>query len=328
MLPCIHKHLVKNIILKMTEPIPNFPDSRLFTINDFEWYYKYYLKNGLNPYVDIHPENMLAWLNISNNLSISKLDNSFVLNYTNILDNNHNNIIPIANSLKDSTIERIMLYLHDNNLPLELHEIPSIICDKLDQNKWQITDDRDSFEYILDTNQQSTLRGNVFYHRRRNIGIFERMYPNESINVKYYNVFNDNVKKVFLHHIATMPFNSREESSINNLAEPIAIRNNIKYALTFKKKALIITINGEIVSIAMISYLDKNTAAINHIKVNYSIQNIFRYTIYQLAKILNKNGIKEMNFEQDLGIEGMRAFKNHLQPSRFLEKKIIRPRHQ
>lgn len=74
----------------------------------------------------------------------------------------------------------------------------------------------------------------------------------------------------------------------------------------------------------MISYLDNNTAAINHIKVNYSVQDIFRYTVYRLAKILKKSGIAEMNFEQDLGIEGIRTFKMRLRPSRFLEKKIIR----
>jgi hypothetical protein len=76
----------------------------------------------------------------------------------------------------------------------------------------------------------------------------------------------------------------------------------------------------------MISFLDKNTAGGNFLKVDYSVRNIFRYTVYQLAIKLRQDGIKEINIEQDLGIEGLRSFKKHLSPLRMLEKKIIRSR--
>lgn len=312
----------------MIEKVPEFPDFRPFTIDDIKWYYDYYIEKKLNPYVDIHPENMLTWLNINNDLMVSRLDDGFVIKYTNVLDGNHFNIIPIMNPLKDSTIEKIMSYLGENNLPLEMHEVPSIICGELSRNKWLAENDRDSYEYILDTDQQSMLQGNNFYHRRRNIGIFKRMYPSEVISVQYYKQFDDDVKKSFLHHIDTMPFNSRKEASQKNLVEPIAIRKNLKYASAFHKRAMIIKINDEIVSIAMFSYLDNHTAAINHIKVNYSIQDIFKYTVYCLASTLKEDNMNEMNMEQDLGMEGLRAYKIKLQPSRLLEKKIIRPRPQ
>lgn len=312
----------------MAETIPKFPDFRLFTIDDIKWYYNYYLENKINPYVDIHPENLFVWLNINNDLMISEIDGAIVLRYTNVLDNNHTNIIPLSNPLKNSVVESIMSYLQENNLPLELHEVPSIICGELDQNKWLIEDDRNSFEYILDTNQQSDMVGSNFYDRRRDIKLFKRMYQNEIMEVKYYKEFNNEIKEAFVHHINTMPFNSRAEAAQQNLIEPTAIRKNLEYASIFHKKTLIIKINGEIASLSMISYLDDNTASINHLKVNYSIKNIFRYTVYQLAKILKEDNINEMNFEQDLGIEGMRTFKEHLQPSRFLKKKIIRPRPQ
>ncbi len=320
--------LDKRCMNNMTETIPKFPNFRPFTMNDIAWYYDYYLEQGLNPYVDIHPENLFVWLNINDDLMISELDGDIVIRYTNVLNNNQTNIIPLSNSLKNSALEKIFSYLKDNNLLLELHEVPSIICKELDQNKWLIEDDRDSYEYILDTNQQSVMEGSNFSDRRRDMKRFERMYPNEVMEAKYYKHVDDNVKNAFLHHINTMPFNIRIESSQQNLVEPIAIRKNIEYSSIFHKKALVIRINKKIVSLSMVSYLDDNTAAINHLKVDYSIKNIFRYTIYQLAKILKEDGINEMNFEQDLGIEGLRTFKKQLRPSRFLEKKIIRPRPQ
>jgi hypothetical protein len=221
-----------------------------------------------------------------------------------------------------------MQLLKENNLPLELTEIPSNICLELSPDEWQIDDDRNSYEYILDVNQQSELIGSSFYRQRNYIKSFERDHANDQINITFYNDFNEEVEEMFLHHINTMPFNSNHEAAQRNSIEPIAIRRNLELATKFQKKALIIKINNEVVSLSMIAYLDPDTAAINHLKVNYSVPNIFRYTVYQLAKMLKENGISEMNFEQDLGIPGLRTFKELLHPSRFLEKKTIRPRHQ
>jgi len=312
----------------MPEKLPEFPNFRLFTINDITWYHDYYLKNGLSPYADISPYDLFVWLNFNNDLAVSELNDGITFCYTNILDNNQNNIIPLANPLSDSIIEKVMLYLKENNLPLELHEIPSIICNELDQNKWQIEDDRNSYEYILDTSQQLLLEGSDFSRQRRRVNFFEREHSSDTIDVQYYQEIDNETKEVFLHFISAMPFNSNEESSQQNYAEPIAIRNNLEQSSVFHKEALIVRINGEIASFAIISHLGDKTVAINHLEANYSVQYIFQYTIYQLAKILKEDGIDEMNIEQDLGIEGIRIFKERLQPSRFLEKKIIRPRHQ
>ncbi len=312
----------------MTDNIPDFPDSRKFTLNDIDWFYQYYIEHGFNPYVDIHPENLYVWLNIHNDLTISRLDGFLILSYTNILDDNKFNIIPLANPLKNQVLEQIMSYLKNRGLPLEIREIPSTICDELDQDQWQLDDDRDSFEYILDTSQQSLLEGKIFHHQRRRINYFEREHSNDEIEIKYFREFDDEIKEAFSRHIDTMSFNSSDESAQNNVVEPVTIRKNLEYAPTFHKKALVTKINGDVVSLAMLSYIDKNTAAINHLKVDYSVKYIFQYTIYQLAKILKDDGIAEMNIEQDLGISGLRTFKERLEPSRLLEKKIIRSRHQ
>jgi len=311
----------------MLETVPKFPDFRLFNISDIKWYYDYYCSKNLNPYADINPENLFVWLNMNDDLMISELNDDVVIRYTNVLDNNRINIIPLANPIHNSSLEKIMSYLKENNLPLELNEIPSISCHDLDNTKWQVEDDRNSYEYILDTQQQSVLEGKEFSRQRRRINFFEREHLNEPIDIQYYIEIDEQVKDIFLHHIDTMPFNSNSEASQKNSTEPIAIRKNLDYAAAFHKKALIIKIDGQVVSLAIISYLDKNTAAINHIKVDYSVQYIFQYTIYRLAKILQENGISEMNIEQDLGIEGLRTFKERLQPSRFLKKNIIRPLH-
>lgn len=329
MLPCIHKLNDQDTDVKlMTATLPNFPFFRKFTFDDVSWYYDFYIKNGLNPYADINQENLLVWLNMKNDLEVSILNGSVIFKYTNVLHNNRVNVIPLEKTLNGPVINGVMSYLKYNGLPLEIREIPSVICNDLDDKEWVIEDDRDSYEYILNTHQQSSLEGGDFCRHRRRLNVFEREHANDKVDIQYYHEFNDEIIGVFIQHINGMAFNNSEEASKENLLEPIAIRRNINYAKIFHKKALIIKINGQVVSISMISLLDEHTAVINHLKVNYSVQHIFQYTIYQLAKILKENGINEMNIEQDLGIEGLRAYKERLKPSRYLEKKIITPRFQ
>lgn len=308
--------------------IPDFPNFRPFTTNDITWYYDLYLAEKLNPYADINPENLYVWLNMNNDLTICKLYSAVILKYTNVLNNNIINIIPLKNPLSNIIIDRITSYLKANDLPAALREVPAVICNELDRSRWLIEDDRDSYEYILDTDQQSILEGSDFSRQRRRVNFFEREHSDDNIDIQYIEEINEKTKEDFIHHINTMPFNSNESTSLQNITEPKAILKNLEYALTFHKKALTISINSSIVAIAMISYLDNNAAAINHLKVDYSVKYIFQYTIYQLAKKLKENGIKEMNIEQDLGIEGLRVFKERLQPSRLLKKVVIRPRYQ
>lgn len=305
----------------MLDNIPTFPNFRLFLIDDINWYEQYYYDNKLNPYVDIHPANLFVWLDMNNDLGISKIDNCLIISYTNSLDGKEKNMIPISENITDDIIGKIFLYQQKNNLPNAIKEIPSISCQCISTIKWVTENNRNSFEYILDNNQQFDLIGDHFYHTRN----FIKRHETDDIEVKFYEEFNDGIKNEFLHHIETKDLTIHDSSQYDNF-ELIAIKRNLEYADIFKKKAMIIKINGEVVSLSMIAYLDDKTAAINHLKVDYSIKDIFRYTVYQLAKNLLDRGITEMNFEQDLGIEGMRKFKELLKPSRFLEKVTIKPR--
>lgn len=293
---------------------------------DMEWYYNFYLKNGLNPYVDVNQENMLTWLDLNKDLMISKINETLVLQYTNSLNDNAINTIPLSKKLDDQIIETIFLQLRKLNLPLELHEVPSIICNELSDAIWDIEDDRNSFEYLLCTTQQALLPGREFKHQRRHINAFNQEHKNDKIEIKFHNMVDQNIKDLFIQHIESKSLNKKAESSENNKLEPIIIKKNLEYASLFNKKALTIKINDKYASFAILSHLDNNTVALNHLKVDYSVDNIFTYSINALACILRDMGISKINIEQDLGIQGLRTFKERLQPICYLEKKIIKPK--
>ena len=58
------------------QTVPQFPEFRRFTADDAGWYGEYYLANGLNPFADIGPANLLAWLDMEDDLAISAIDDA------------------------------------------------------------------------------------------------------------------------------------------------------------------------------------------------------------------------------------------------------------
>ena len=305
--------------------LPIFPDKRQFILDDIEWYHQHYKKSGLSPYSDISPDDLFVWLNFNNDLSVSKLGDGIVLTYTNTLDNNATNLLPLLPNLDDDSINSIMVYLKNHNKPQEIKEVPLLLCDNLSPEKWYIEKDIDSYEYILNNEEQTLLQGNKHSRQRRRINYFEKCHSNSKIDVILIDEIDNNIKNVFLDFVRNMPLNSTDEGCRKNTSEHEAIKVNLDYAHIFNKKILIIKIDEKIASVSLISYIDKKAVAINHLKVDYSIQYIFQYTLYILATKLGEEGISEMNIEQDLGIEGIRTFKKRLNPSRYLEKVRIRP---
>lgn len=307
--------------------LPNFPNFRPFNVADIDWYNSFYIKNGLNPYADAHFGNLLTWLDINNDLNISVIrDDAVVFKYTNPLNSNEINLLPLAHNLTNDDIEKITNYIKGCGSLASIQEIPSTICRNLDKDRWRIEEFRDSYEYVYSVKEQSELIGPEFSNHRRVRSHFERTYLKDDIIISLSDCSNEDSSKLIINFIEHNKLNHSEEAEVNNKYESNVIKKSQKLSSYLHKKLMTIKINGRVVAIVIISFLDQKTISLNHIKVDYSIRDIFNYTFYRLAKLLDEMDIDEINLEQDLGIDGMRIHKEKLRPSRMLEKKIIRPR--
>jgi len=304
--------------------LPVFPLFKPFNTDDINWYNKFYLESKLNPYADVHYANLLTWLNINGDLSISKIDdNTVIFRYKNPLNSNETNFLPVSKELTDDTLTKVFQYISNSKINASIQEVPSIICKRLDKKKWGINDYRDGFEYIYNVDEQLELQGSNFSNQRRVISHFERVHENNKIDISLNKCTEKNANKTIQDFIANNRPNHNTFAAEDNVYEPIVIKKSLDIAEFLQKEVLTVAIDNEIVSIVIISPLDNETISLSHIKVNYSIRDIFNYTFYQLAKLLHNIKVKEINLEQDLGIEGMRLHKEKLRPSRMLKKVTI-----
>lgn len=304
--------------------LPVFPLFRPFNIDDIDWYNIFYLENKLNPYADVHYANLLTWLNINSDLNISKLDdNTIIFRYNNPLNSNETNFLPLSKELTNETLKRIFQHIDSSGISASIQEVPSIICNKLDRMIWTINDYRDGFEYIYNVEEQMKLEGPNFSNQRRVKSHFERVHANNKIDINLTNCTEENAKNIIQDFVASNRSNHNVIAAEDNIYESKVIKKGLDIAGFLQKKLFTIAIDDEIVAIVIISPLDDETISLSHIKVNYSIRDIFNYSFYQLAKLLQNTNVKEINFEQDLGITGMRFHKEILRPSRMLKKTTI-----
>lgn len=64
--------------------------------------------------------------------------------------------------------------------------------------------------------------------------------------------------------------------------------------------------------------------ALNHFhKSNLNLSSIGHYTFYSVAQILRQNGVDFLNFQEDCGIGGLRAFKHKMRPSLVFETQRV-----
>ena len=87
-----------------------------------------------------------------------------------------------------------------------------------------------------------------------------------------------------------------------------------------------ILINGEIVVFVVNELLPNDYTVIHFEKADEKYIGIYSCLMLENAKILSGIGKKFVNFEQDLGIEGLRLGKRAFQPVHFLKKYTLRAR--
>jgi uncharacterized protein len=296
-----------------------FPSFRKFSSIDFLDYSNVYI-HFFAPYSDISPINLLVWLNIDGTLEVSLLDGAIVLKYSNPFALGQQNFIILAPNINQRHIEQVFDLGEKNGYDVTIREQPKrMIDDGIDQAIYSIDSDRNSAEYILDSYEQATLIGKKYGVQRRRMRHFEREHADDKIDIQFIDKPSEEHKLILLDLLSRWPLVANDNQSSTENREFEALTFAIQSIDTFHRPCLIVYINGQPIGFSLYSIYG-TTAIVGHIKVDYSVQYAFDYVTYVLATEFNARGIKFMNFEQDLGIPGLREHKLRLRPIHMLEK--------
>jgi hypothetical protein len=86
-------------------------------------------------------------------------------------------------------------------------------------------------------------------------------------------------------------------------------------ALTYKEKVVAISINEK---------LDNNSALNHFFKANLNLSGISYYMFYSCAVLFTQKGLDTLNFQDDCGLEGLKAFKLKMRPESITKLSALR----
>jgi hypothetical protein len=308
--------------------IPLFPNFKKIDLGD-----KYEIDSFINKYSPYSDYNFVSlWsYNILDDVLISNLHNNLAVKFLDYKTNGHFYSFIGKNNI-NSTIAKLLRLAKEDNISPQLKLIPeeSILSTNKLSNQYEIHEDRDNFDYILNLAQLKELPGSHYRTKRKSFKKFIK--KNNTIHVEVLDAKERKLHEQILNTFYTWEKHKKFTRS-ETQHELLALNRLLKNADAFNLFITGIYMGKNLVGF-LINELVHNDHAIGHfLKVDPSLEGIYDFLYSKNAELLLMQGCKFFNIEQDMGLEGLRTSKLLWHPSHFLKKytisknKLYRPAH-
>jgi hypothetical protein len=278
------------------------------------------------PYSDISFTTLQIWWNLSEDLSVSLLNQNLVINYVLPNDATNSGLSLVGKINIDEAISTVFHYLKQNGKDVRLVHVPEFVVNKIvNSSKFKLHEEHDYNEYILDSSALTHLEGHEYQLLRKKIRRFGKHVDGKQLEIKELDLSLGRVQDELFRSIAEWESKNSPENDPEH-SEHHAIKKAINNALPLEIKNMALFIDNELHGIIIYHRpLDKEYYVLHHLKANYDSPYISDYLYHQMAKKAVDNGVSKLNIEMDLGIENLKRHKMTLRPDSFLKKYTIIP---
>jgi hypothetical protein len=297
--------------------IPVFPKFKRLEFEDRAEYSSY--TRPFEPSSDFNFVGLWSY-NTENAVEICSLNNNLVVKFA-----DYESLKPFFSFLGISkvteTATRLLEFSRQIGIGDTLKLIPEIVGTKLladiQTNHISMQEDRDNYDYILSIDNISKMDGKDFAMQRNLIHRYQNRigtYKFQEIDITKLEIQNE-IDSIFTDWEA----NKKSGKIYNN--ERAAIKRIVREFVGNDIRAYGIFQEGEHMVGFSISELLANDLVVAHFrKGDVRYPGIFQLLEKETCIALSNLGYKYMNYEQDLGIPGLRASKEEWHPVKFLKK--------
>ncbi len=293
--------------------IPIFPESRKLTIDD---------KNGIENFVKRFPPfsdynfTSLYCYNVNDKVEISRLNDNLVVRFQDYISDELFYSFMGDNKVNE-TIMTILNYTESIGMTAELRLIPDFTTKALNgQHLFSITEDRDSHDYILSVSSLCSYEGEKFRQKRYSSKKFAS--SNDYITTATMDLNRPDTKEKIFELSNTLENN--KEKSFAQTHELPALKRLLESSNLLDTFCFGVFVKNKLSSFIIYEVLNDKFAIGHFEKSDLTFEGIAPFLIQEFSKELKKNGQEYFNYEQDLGIEGLRTMKQRFRPSDFLKK--------
>lgn len=304
--------------------IAKFPEWSRFTTRHAAEYEK--TISNFPPYGDLLLNGLLVWLDYFDNLEVSRLHQNVAIKFTEVFSHEDRQVVTLVGRNRiDDSFNELFAWQKEHDFERILRMVPGATIEALVHPKnFLITLDPDNSDYIISAERLACLEGSSMRKMRREVSIFQRAHEGK-IALLELDLSRYENKRLIINstHLWDHVFTSNDKAH----DEGLAIDRSLQLAEVLNLRCLAIMVNGKLEGYSIFRNLaQRHWASFPHIKVSRDLRYTFSYLIHQTARLLNDENVKYINFEQDLGIPGLRQYKKqNLNPIGQLFKYTVKP---
>lgn len=288
-----------------------FPKFKKLELSDRELIESY--TRQYPPYSDFNFTSLWSW-DTSDRFQISCLNDNLVVQFTDYISDQPF-ISFIGSSKINDTTRRVLNLCQQWGMPPVIKLLPEPTAKLISNESFQLTEDRDNFDYIYELEDLLGLRGRLYETQRNQISRFRRHY--ERIETVFYRALSEIEAEDILELFQTWEANKEEELP----RERFALRRSL--FVSQEKSNLLsvgIKVDSKLIAFANAEITDSKYAIAHFAKADTQYPGIYSTLMHTLANTLFEAGVKYLNYEQDIGIPALRRAKNAFRPAFFLKK--------
>ncbi len=297
--------------------IPEFPQFKSIELSDKEEVEK--ITHKYPPYSDFNFVSMWSW-DIKGEMLISMLHGNLVVGFTDYLTGEPFYSFLGNNEVNDTVEKLLELSKKEGSINPTLKLVPEDSIKGLDEKKFKIIEDRNHFDYVYDLKKLSEYKGSEYHIKRNSISsllrktqnIYTKKIDHQDEKNKYH-IFSLN-NEWLAHKKSKDPF-------FNIPNELIAINKFL--SANFKNAYAVGVFEGEKMIAYFIGEILSNDHAVGHFCKATKYNGLFELIMKESSVISLDLHVRFLNFEQDLGVDGLRTSKMSYRPVNFLKKYLI-----
>lgn len=306
--------------------MPTFPQFSKIKNLDKEAYNRFF--NMFQPYSDFTYNSLLNWLDLDNNLEYSFLNGNYIFSAKGTFAHLDDTLLVFGNSLADKTLDDIFEFQKNNNRAEIVSMVPEHFIESIKKPEaYDISLDEANSDYVYNVKNIVNLVGSHMRGFRREVNYFLRTYAHD---VRTYHLSLEDIKSRIslinqMHSWDRVYEIGNDEHHLEGLSIDKAMLNHS----IAPYEAIVLESDQGIDGFAIFQIPpQKNYVILNYLKCNYEKRSVFDFIFYCAASYFKTRGITWLNFEQDLGIEGLKFHKEKLGPAFRLNRYTIKPSKQ
>jgi len=192
------------------------------------------------------------------------------------------------------------------------------VAEYLPGSSMQISELRDSFDYVYLRDDLATLPGSRYHKKKNRINYFTTRH---SYTVALFSKeYQNGCQKV----LDLWTKSSIGESEKSHLMEVEATSEALLYADELGLEGVVVIVNDQVAAFSLGERLNRNTAVCHFEKADPFIEGLYQLVNREFARLLFQD-CRFLNREQDLGDMGLRSSKLSYHPVELLKKYLVTP---